>query len=171
MAAVVNAGLAQKISAPNPFALITSTDGTKTNIMALSWWTYCSNKPMTIAVCINDHSYSGRCVAENKQFCLCLPGEELAESAFLTGTCSGEDTDKAQKMNIELVPGEEVEPQYVKNSRLVLECRVKDILQVSDHRMFIAEVVAMHVNPDIKNLMAVNGYGKLSTVEICAERQ
>lgn len=162
----VNSGLAQKLSAPNPFALITSWDGRKTNVMALSWWTYCSNHPLTVAVCLGNRSYSGDCIAENGEFCLCLPGEGLERAAMTAGSCSGRDRDKAAELCIALAPAAEVAPAYVENSRLALECRVRETVLLGDHRMFIAEVAAMHANGDVKNLMALDGYSRLSAVEV-----
>ena len=42
-------GQAQRMTAPAPFALLTSADKEgKTNIMAVSWWTYLSNHPVKI---------------------------------------------------------------------------------------------------------------------------
>lgn len=161
----VNPGLAQRLSSPNPFALVTSWNGCKTNVMALSWWTYCSNHPLTVAVCIGNRSYSGDCIAENGEFCLCLPGEGLKKAALAAGTCSGRDRDKAAELGIDLTPSAEVAPFYVKNSSLVLECRVKETLSLGDHRIFLAEAVAMHTTEGVKNLMAVDGYARLTVVE------
>ena len=163
----VNPGLAQRLSSPNPFALVTSWDGSKTNVMALSWWTYCSNHPLKVAVCIGNRSYSGDCIAENKEFCLCLPAEGLEKAAMEAGACSGRNRDKAAELGIALAPAAEVAPSYVEKSSLTLECRVKEMLSLGDHRMFIAEVAAMHTKEGLKNLMAADGYARLSAVELC----
>lgn len=166
MGSEINAGLAQRLSSPNPFALVTSWDGSKTNVMALSWWTYCSNHPLTVAVCIGERSYSGECIAKEEEFCLCLPGEGLKGAALAAGTRSGRDRDKAAELGIALTPAEAVAPAYVEDSRLVLECRVKASLSLGDHRMFIAEAAAMHTKEDVKNLMAADGYARLTAVEL-----
>lgn len=158
---MVDISAAQKLSSPNPFALITSKGERGTNIMALSWWTYCCNHPATVAICIGKRSYSGRCIDQTGQFCLCLPGADIAEAAFRCGTCSGISCDKAATFGIGLSPAATVEPQYVTESRLVLECQVKETLEVGDHNMFIAEVVDMHQNPDVTQLVADGGYSKL----------
>ena len=158
----VNPGLAQKLSAPNPFALITAWDGNKTNVMALSWWTYCSNHPLTVAICVGNRSYTGECIADRGEFCLCLPGEGLEQAALQAGACSGRDRDKAAELGIALAPAEAVRPAYVDNSRLALECRVEKTLSLGDHRMFIAEAVAMHARGEVRHLMAVDGYSGLS---------
>ena len=47
-------GQAQKLTSPNPFALLSvrKNDGT-TNVMAVSWWNYASNHPATVTVCLS----------------------------------------------------------------------------------------------------------------------
>ncbi len=59
----VNIGAVQKLTSPNPFALVSVSkpDGT-TNLMALSWWTYVSNHPATIAVCLSKKGYTGELI-------------------------------------------------------------------------------------------------------------
>ena len=45
----------QKMVSPNPFGLLTALkpDGT-TNIMAVSWWSFVSNHPAMVAVCLSN---------------------------------------------------------------------------------------------------------------------
>ena len=159
---MVNISSAQKLSSPNPFALITSKGEQYTNLMALSWWTYCCNRPATVAICIGQRSYSGRCIQQTGEFCLCLPGEQIADAAFRCGTCSGADHNKAADFGIDLVPSTVVAPAHVAESRLVLECKVTQSLPVGDHQLFLAEVVASHENPHIVHVMAEEGYGRLA---------
>lgn len=53
-------GQAQRMTAPAPFALLTSIDKEgKTNIMAVSWWTYLSNHPVKLGACLSNKGYSG----------------------------------------------------------------------------------------------------------------
>ena len=48
-------GQAQRLSAPSPFALLgTKSAGGKENFMAVSWWTYLSNHPPMLGVCLSD---------------------------------------------------------------------------------------------------------------------
>ena len=49
----LSVGQAQKMTTPAPFALLSSVDGAgRTNLMAVSWWTYLSNHPVKIGACL-----------------------------------------------------------------------------------------------------------------------
>ncbi len=164
--AVLSISKAQKLTSPNPFGLVCSCDGKgKTNLMALSWWTYCSNNPGTVAICLSKTGHSGSLIRARKQFALCIVDSSLAEAAFKCGTCSGRDVDKAKEFCIELAPASALSLEVVKKSRVVFECNVVNVVSVGDHDMFIGEVVAINGDEAAKALYAMQGYGKLSTVE------
>ncbi len=48
----ITAAQAQRLTAPSPFALLSSLKGRKHKIMAVSWWTFLSNRPPMIGVCL-----------------------------------------------------------------------------------------------------------------------
>jgi len=156
---------AQKITSPNPFALIAAKkpDGT-TNLMALSWWSYLSNNPATIGVCTSNRKYTGELIKANGEFCLCIPDVSIKESAFRCGTCTGRDNDKAEMFGIELEDAETVDVKRVKKSALVLECKLKNAVDVGDHTLYIAEVSACRANRELTPVFAMDGYKRLSEV-------
>ena len=154
---------AQKLSSPNPFALVSTVDEKgRNNLMALSWWTYCSNNPPIVAVCLSKRGYSGSLIMANGEFALCLPDESLQEAAFRCGTCSGRDTDKAKAFGIALESASEIGPMLVSQSKVALECKVTQTLEAGDHYLFVADVVAAHGDPSSKHLLAENGYAHLA---------
>jgi flavin reductase (DIM6/NTAB) family NADH-FMN oxidoreductase RutF len=156
----------QKLTSPNQFCLITSYCGKeKTNIMALSWWTYVSNKPATIAICLSQNSFSSSLINKEREFGLCVVDETLKEAAFDCGTCSGRDVDKAETFGVELMNASEIKPRLVKAHKIALECKVIDSLNVQDHIMFIAEVKSIHLNPDKSQLFSFEGYRRLDVLE------
>lgn len=153
---------AQKFSSPNPFALVSTMDQDGSpNLMALSWWTYCSNNPPTIAVCLSKRGYSGKLISHLGEFALCLPDETLQEQAFMCGTCSGRDNDKPGRFGIALTNAEIIAPKLVRNSKVALECRLVNTVEAGDHNLYIAEIVAAHGNADAKHLLTQNGYASL----------
>ena len=161
----VNIGTVQKLTSPNQFALVSSRkpDGT-TNLMALSWWTYVSNHPATIAVCLSKKGYTGELIRENREFGLSVVDESLKEAAFACGTCSGRTENKPEKLGIALMEPAVIATRLVKAHKVALECALTDIVEVADHCIYIAEVVEAHCDPDKKQLYAVNGYAGLDTV-------
>ena len=159
-------GQAQRLSAPCPFALLgTKSAGGKENFMAVSWWTYLSNHPPMLGVCLSDKGYSGAVIRETGEFTLNLVGESLREAALKCGACSGRSTDKISALGIETVSCENVHAPAVKNSRLIFECRLSDTCKAGDHTFYIAEIVSVSGNPDVAQLFAFDGYGRLDTVK------
>ena len=159
----VEIGKFQKISSPNPFALITSKkeDGT-TNIMAISWWTHAANKPVpTIAIFVSSRGYTQELIRKSGEFGLCLPDESIAEAAFQCGTCSGRETDKPEKFGIELTDAGSISTKLVARSQAALECKVVQTMPVQDHIMFLAEVQETHIHPEYRHVSSTEGYGKL----------
>lgn len=161
----VNIGKMQKLTSPNPFALLsTRKEDGNTNLMAISWWTYASNHPATIAVCLSKRGFSSELIAANGEFGLSIVDESLKESAFLCGTCSGRTVNKAEEFNIPLMDSQIISAKLVKAHRVAIECRVVNTIEVSDHMMFIAEVVETHFAEEKRQLFAFNGYGTLDTI-------
>ena len=154
---------AEKLNSPNPFALLTSCSKEgKQNVMAISWWTFASNNPATVVICISSRGYTHTLIEENNEFALCLPDESLKESAFLCGTKSGRDTEKADVFGIELENAEMIQPKLVKNSKVQMECKVINRIEVGDHLLFVGEAVCIHGDASAKHLLSENGYAKLN---------
>jgi len=155
----------QQVTSPNPFCLVTSCDRTgKTNIMALSWWTYVSNNPPTVSICVGQKAYTCQLIKETQEFGLCLVDESLSTAALACGACSGRDVDKSERYGIELIQADKIAPPIVKAHRAALECAVIQSIPVHDHLMFIAEVQQIHINPNTKHLYAFEGYSRLGIV-------
>lgn len=156
---------AEKLSAPNPFALIVSADGQgKPNIMALSWWTYASHNPPTLLICTGMRSYTRELIEQSGEFTLCLPGQSLRDAAFRCGTCSGRTVDKAAEFSIALEPSHVVAAPYVRDSKVVFECRVTDRWTAGDHRVFAAEAVAVRGDGSKAQLFAMDGYARVDAL-------
>ena len=161
----ISIGTAQKLTSPNPFGLVSSTkpDGS-TNLMAISWWTYASNHPATIIICLSNKGFSGECIKASKEFGLSIVNESLAAAAFQCGTCSGRDRDKASEFGIELIPGKRINASLVADSRVAFECQVETFYPVGDHTIFVGTVQHIFADENKKALYAVNGYGALKSV-------
>ena len=144
-------GQAQKLTAPAPFALISTKDTEHTNLMACSWWTYLSNHPAKLGICLKTTGHSGSLIRKNGEFAVNIVGEELKECAWLCGTVSGSKEYKAS-------------PQVVENSKVIFECRCTDTVEAGDHTFYIADILKIYGNEEVKALYAYDGYGRLDTV-------
>lgn len=156
---------AQKLASPAPFALLSvkREDG-KTNLMALSWWSFLSNHPPMLGVCLSKKGLSGSLIEKNGEFALSLVGPALKDSAFRCGCCSGRVVDKAEDFGIPLEDAQAIGAQVVSGSRAVFECRLLSAAAAGDHVFYIAEIVAAQGDAGVEQLYAFDGYRRLDTL-------
>lgn len=161
----ISIGQAQKLTAPAPFGLLATTldDGT-TNLMAVSWWTYLSNHPPMIGVCLSKKGISGAQIEKNGEFVLNIVGEGIRDAALQCGRCSGRDKNKAEEFGIALMDSLQVAPKSVCESKVIFECRLVSAAEASDHVMYMGEVVAIRADESARHLFAWDGYARLDVI-------
>lgn len=161
----ITIGQAEKLTSPNPFALLTvQTPEGHTNVVAISWWSYASNHPATVVACLSSRGYSGHCIQSSGAFGLSVPGPQLKDAALRAGTCSGRNMDKAMELGIPLEACGGCSQEMVSGSRLWISCKLKDTLAVGDHILYVGEVESLLADPSVEGLYAWEGYGRLDTV-------
>ena len=123
------------------------------NLITVAWvGTICTNPPMCyISVRPERHSYS--ILKKNMEFVINLTTKEMAFATDWCGVRSGKNHNKFREMK--LTPGKAsvVNAPIVEESPLCIECRVKEILSLGSHDMFVAEVVNVladdkYLNPE-----------------------
>ena len=93
--------------------------------------------------------YSHDIIARSGEFVMNLTTEALARVTDFAGVRSGRDTDKfalAGDMKLTPLKGKIVQAPVLAESPVALECRVREILELGSHDMFIAEVVNTSVD-------------------------
>ena len=157
---------AQRLTSPNPFAIVSSMDRDgQCDLMAISWWTYMTNNPPMLGICTSKKGYTGELLKNSGEMGLSVVGEELRQNGIMCGACSGRDTDKAKKFGIALTDADVIKPKLVANSRVAFECRLENTVDVGDHTLYICSIVAIHGDPSVKALYAMDGYRRLDTLE------
>ena len=158
----INLPAASRLTSPNPVTLVcTKKPDGKTNLATVSWWTYVSFKPAMIAFAMGQRSFSGEMVRKNKSVIITIPGEALAEAVMGCGSCSGRDTDKAEKFGIELISLPESEISIPKHSKAAIECSLKEFTEVGDHFLYICDVKNVYADESENALFAWNGYSEV----------
>lgn len=111
------------------------------NVFTASWvGTICSD-PAMCYVSIRPERHSYEIVKRNMEFTLNLTTEDLARATDWCGVRSGRDYNKFSEMNLTPVKGVKVASPYIEESPLSIECRVKEIVHLGSHDMFIADVL------------------------------
>ncbi len=146
---------------PLPAALVTCGNCEEEyNIITVAWvGTICTNPPMCyISVRPERHSYP--ILKKNMEFVINLTTKNMAFATDWCGVRSGKDYNKFQEMK--LTPGKAamVQAPLIEESPLCIECRVKEIVALGSHHMFIADVV--NVKADDKYLNSETGKFELA---------
>ncbi len=111
------------------------------NILTVAWvGTICSDPPMCY-ISVRPERYSYSILKKNMEFVLNLTTKDMAYATDWVGVRSGKDFNKFQEMK--LTPGKAtiVNAPIIEESPLCIECRVKEIISLGSHDMFIADVV------------------------------
>ncbi len=111
------------------------------NIITASWvGTICTNPPMCyISIRPERHSYE--IIKKYMEFVINITTEELALATDWCGVRSGRDYDKFEEMGLTAAKASVIQAPVIEESPLNIECRVKEILSLGSHDMFIADVV------------------------------
>ena len=72
-----------------PTVLVTSSDGTRRNVMATAWSMPVEFTPPRIAVVIDKHTFTRELIAASGTFAICLPGSALVDLTHAVGSTSG----------------------------------------------------------------------------------
>lgn len=85
------------------------------------------------------------------EFTINLTTKELAYATDWAGVKSGCSIDKWNALGLTPEPGIKVACPSIKESPLSIECRVKQIIGLGSHHMFIADVLGVYANEEYIN--------------------
>ena len=132
---------------PVPAVLIGCRDNEgRDNLMTAAWaGTICSD-PVMVSVSIRKERFSHDIIENTGEFTISLTTSELARATDFCGVRSGRDIDKFKEMKLTRLASLKIGAPGADESPVVMECRVKQILRLGSHDMFIAEVVNVSVD-------------------------
>lgn len=111
------------------------------NIITVSWTgTLCTNPPMCY-ISVRPERHSADILKRNMEFVINLTDAELAKATDWCGVRSGRDYNKFSEMHLTPGKAEVVHAPIIEEAPLSIECRVKEIIPLGSHDMYVAEVV------------------------------
>ena len=116
------------------------------NLLTVAWTgTVCTNPPMcSISERPERHSYG--IIRRTGEFVINLTTRRLARATDWCGVRSGRDWDKFREMGLTPVASEAVAAPLLAESPVNIECRVRQVVPLGSHDLFIAEVVGVQVD-------------------------
>ncbi len=135
-----------------PVILVTSQDEeTKPNIITLAWVGVVNSDPPMISIAIRQERHSHGIIKRTGEFVANLPTTRILKEMDFCGVVSGSKLDKFSATHLTPVSAEKVRAPLIKECPVNLECRVKQVIALGSHDLFLGEVVAAHIDSEIQD--------------------
>lgn len=143
---------------PVPVVMVTcaGADG-KPNIITLAWAGTINSEPPMLSISVRRERYSYGLIKNKGEFAVNLPTAKLVYATDLCGVKSGRDTDKFNITGLTPEKASLIDVPVIKECPVSLECKVKDVIALGSHDLFISEIVAVDVDEAL-----IDANGKLS---------
>ena len=133
------------LTSPVPPTLVTcEADGIK-NVFTVAWTGVLCTQPPVTYISVRPERYSYELITKSKEFVINLATQELTKAVDLCGVKSGRKIDKFAHLGLTCEKASKVSVPILAQSPLNLECKVRQIVKLGTHDMFIADIVAVDV--------------------------
>lgn len=135
---------------PVPVVLITSKNKEgKENVFTVGWIGTVCTKPPMLSISIRPERLSYEYIKETMEFTVNLPSTNMTKAVDYCGVRPGRKFDKIKEMNFTIREGSNVNVSYIDECPVSIECKVKSIIPLGTHDLFIADVVGSHIDKDL----------------------
>ena len=128
---------------PIPAVMVSCGDMDKSNIITVAWTGILNTNPAKVYISVRPTRYSYDIIKKTGEFVINLTTKELAYATDWCGVKTGAKVDKFKEMKLTKQKCEFVSAPAIKESPVSIECRVKEIVELGSHHMFIAEVLSI----------------------------
>jgi flavin reductase (DIM6/NTAB) family NADH-FMN oxidoreductase RutF len=111
--------------------------------------------------CLRKATYTYGNILERKAFTVNIPSESLIHEAAYVGRSSGRDVDKFSRAGLTPVKSVLVDAPYIEEFPLVIECRLKQAIELGSHTMFIGEILDVKADRSVLSETGVPDIEKL----------
>lgn len=121
-------------------------EGDPANIITVAWaGTICTN-PAMVSISVRPSRYSYDLIRKHGEFVINLTTKELVKACDICGVKSGRDVDKFKECNLTPCALSHCSSPAIEESPVNIGCRVKQVLELGSHHMFICEVTGVTVD-------------------------
>ncbi len=135
---------------PVPVVMVTCADAEgKPNIITIAWAGTINSEPPMVSISVRKERYSYELIKNKGEFIINIPNRKLAFVTDLCGVKSGRDNDKFSLTGLTAETASNVSVPLIKECPVNIECRVKHVISLGSHDMFISEIVAVNVDESL----------------------
>lgn len=129
---------------PVPAVMVSCGDiDNEKNILTIAWTGTINSDPAMTYISVRPSRHSYNIIKNSGEFIINVTTEELAFATDFCGVRSGKDIDKFAQMNLTPEKASSVKCPAIKESPINIECKVKDIIPLGTHDMFISEIISV----------------------------
>ncbi|MFX4262220.1 flavin reductase family protein [Pelotomaculum propionicicum] len=136
---------------PVPTVLVTSRlEGGDPDIITIAWTGIMNSEPPVVYISVRPvgrHSYN--LIKESGEYVINIPSASQVAVVDYCGTVSGKEVDKFKETGLTPVPAQYVKAPLIAECPVNVECRVKQVISLGSHDVFVGEVLAVHFNKDV----------------------
>lgn len=134
---------------PVPAALVTVGTGERANILTVAWCgIVCSQPPMTY-ISVRPQRHSHQILMEEREFVIHLTNRALVHATDYCGIYTGAKVNKFEKCGLTPIPSSAVAVPTIEQAPLALECRVREVISLGTHDMFLSDILAVTVRDEL----------------------
>lgn len=134
---------------PLPAVLVSCAAGGRSNLITVAWTGTINTNPPMLYISVRPERFSYGLIKESMEFTVNLTTEAMSRATDWCGVRSGRDCDKWAATGLTPVAGVDVGCPSVGESPLSIECRVREIMPLGSHHMFIADVVGVQADESL----------------------
>ncbi|RDE11804.1 MAG: flavin reductase family protein [Candidatus Thorarchaeota archaeon] len=134
---------------PCPVVLLSVSGPDRPNIITLSWAANVCSNPPTMVIGIRPERYSYNLIKSAGEFVLNIPSTDLIDGTAFAGTKSGREYDKFSECGFTSEPASKVSAPMIKECPINIECRVRDVVPLGAHDLFIVDVISVHIDESV----------------------
>ena len=132
---------------PIPAVMVSCRRGDENpNIVTVAWAGNICSSPAMLSISVRKERYSYDIIKETGQFVVNLTNKKLTKACDWCGVRSGKDYDKFKEMGLTPQKSIMIDAPGIAESPVNIECKVKSIVELGSHDLFIAEVVCVTVD-------------------------
>ena len=121
----------------------------ESNMLTVAWaGTICSD-PAMLSISVRKSRASHAMLLESGEFVVNLPTERIVKELDKAGVISGKNKDKWDLLHFHPVKGKFIETPMISECPVNIECKITQVLELGSHDLFLAKVLAVHVESEL----------------------
>ncbi len=141
---------ARTIVFPAPVFVVGTYDSEgRPNMATAAWGGICCSRPPAVAVSLRPATYTHGNIVARRAFTINIASQSYMEEADYAGIASGRDVDKFAHTGLTPVRSDLVDAPYVGEYPVVLECQLREQVQLGLHTLFVGEIMDVKADTNV----------------------